>query len=141
MGNGGLESRAVRLGHIAGIRGRESNFGLGAVELPHHIGANRPGGDLGRRGLLALAVRPLVGAADELAFDQDVRALLDRRRDVFGEPRTEDRDSMPLGLRDPFVVAVFPGALRGDGKNGELRTVAFRFTLLRVRTNKPDESY
>jgi hypothetical protein len=49
--------------------------------------------------------------------------------------------AVPLGLRRPFIVGVLPRALRCDGKNGELRTVAFRLTLLRVRTNEPDESY
>jgi hypothetical protein len=70
-----------------------------------------------------------------------MRAFLDRRRDVVGKPRTEDADAVPFGFRGPLVMGVLPGALRGDGKNGELRTVVPRLTLLRVRTNKPDESY
>jgi hypothetical protein len=40
-------------------------------------------------------------------------------RDI-SQPRAKYRDAMPLDFRDPFVFGVFPGALRGDGKNGEL---------------------
>jgi hypothetical protein len=51
-------------------------------------------------------------------------------------------DAMPLGFRGPFVVGVLPRPLRGDGKNGELRTVVIpRLTLLRVRSNKPDDRH
>jgi len=73
------------------LRGR-GRFGLGfiAVELSHDIRANRPQRDLRRLGLLALAVRLLVSRADEAAFDEDVRTLLDRGEDVLGEPWTED---------------------------------------------------
>src|SRR5271165_255005 len=116
-------------------------FRLAAVELSHNVGANRPRCDLGRRGLLALAVRALVGAADERAFDEDVRTLLDRRRSVFGKSRTEDADAVPLGFRGPFVLRVFPGALGSDRKNGELRAVVARLTLLRVSSNKSDERH
>src|SRR5258708_15414819 len=95
-------------------------FRLAAVELAHDVCANRPRCDLRGRGLLAFAVWALVSAADERAFDEDVRALLDRRRDVFGKSRTEDADAVPLGFRRPFGLLVFPGALRSHGKNGEL---------------------
>jgi hypothetical protein len=48
---------------------------------------------------------------------------------------------MPLGFGAPLIIGVLPRALCGDGEHGELRTVAFRLTLLRVGTNKSDESY
>jgi len=48
-----------------------------------------------------------------------MRAFLNRRRDVFCQSRTKDADAMPLGLKGPFVLGGLPGALRGDGKNGE----------------------
>ena len=131
-----------RLARIRRLRGR-GRFGLGfiAVELAHDIGANRPQRDLRRLGFLALAVRLLVSRAYKAAFDEDVRTLLDCGEDVLGEPGAEDRDAMPLGLRGPFVLGVFPGASRGDGEHGELRTVAFRLTLLWVRADEPNESY
>jgi hypothetical protein len=50
-------------------------------------------------------------------------------------------DAVPPCFRAPFVIGVLPRALCGDGQHGELRTVTFRLTLLRVRTNKPDESF
>src|SRR5260370_972228 len=65
-------------------------LGFGAIELAHDVSADGPRRDLGRRGLLALAVRALVGATDEFAFDEDVRSPLDRRRDIFGQPRAEN---------------------------------------------------
>lgn len=49
--------------------------------------------------------------------------------------------AMPLDFRDPFVFWIFPGALCGDGKNGEFRTVAPRLTLLGVGSNKSDDRY
>jgi hypothetical protein len=52
-----------------------------------------------------------------------------------------NRDAMPLDFRDPFVFGVFPGALCGDGKNGEFRTVVPRLTLLRVGSNESDDRY
>jgi hypothetical protein len=79
---------------------------------------------LGGRGLLALAVRTLVGAADELAFNEDVRALLDGCGNTLCELRTKHTDAVPLGFRGPFVLRTFPRALSGDGENGELCTVA-----------------
>jgi hypothetical protein len=48
---------------------------------------------------------------------------------------------MPLGFGAPLIIGVLPRALCGDGEHGELRTVAFRLTLLRGGTNKSDESY
>src|ERR1700675_369396 len=50
------------------------------------------------RGLLAFAIGAFVRRTDETAFDEDVRAFLDRRENIFGEPRTED----------PFVFGVLP---------------------------------
>ena len=70
-----------------------------------------------------------------------MRTLLDSGEDVLGEPGAEDRDAMPLGLRGPFVLGVFPGAPRGDREHGELRTIAFRLTLLWIRADEPNESY
>ena len=46
-------------------------------------------------------------------------AFLDVSENSLSQPRAKDRDTMPLNFRDPFVFCVFPGALRGDGKNGE----------------------
>src|SRR5260370_39008017 len=92
-------------------------------------------------GFHALAVSAFVRRDNEAALDEGVRTFLDRRCDGLGEPRAEHADAMPVGLRRPFVVGVLPRPLRRDGKNGELRTVAFHLTLLRVRTNEPDESY
>jgi single stranded DNA-binding protein len=37
-----------------------------------------------------------------------------RLADVFGEPRAEHEDAVPLGLRRPLVVGVFPRPLRCD---------------------------
>jgi hypothetical protein len=70
-----------------------------------------------------------------------VPAFLDRRRDVFGEPRAEHANAVPLGLRGPFVVGVLPRPQHGDGKNGEFRTVVPRLTLLWVGSNKSDDRY
>src|SRR6202035_2839807 len=114
-----------------GAGGRRFRLWLAAIEFSHNIGANRPRRNLCGRRLLALAVGPLVGRADEAAFDEDVRAFLDRRQNVFGKSWAEDADAMPFGLRRPFVFAVLPGALRGDGKYGEFGTVVPRLTLLR----------
>ena len=124
-------------------RGRSDHLRLGfaAVELAHDVRADAPRRDLGRRRLLALAVRALVGAADELALDEDVSAFLDGVENRIGQARAENRDAMPLDFRDPFVFSVFPGALRGDGKNGEFRTVVPRLTLLRVGSNESDDRY
>src|SRR6202022_3880142 len=116
-------------------------FQLAAIEFAHDIGPNRPRRDLGGCGLIALGVRTLVGAAHELAFDEHGSAFLDGCGNSLGELRTEHTDAVPFGFRGPLVLGVLPGALRGDGKNGEFRTVVSRLALLRVRTNKPDESY
>jgi hypothetical protein len=70
-----------------------------------------------------------------------MRPFLDRREHIFGEPWTEDRDAVPLGLRGPFVIGILPGALRSDGENCELRTVALRLTLLRIGSNESDDCY
>ena len=66
-----------------------------------------------------------------------MRTLLDGREDVFGEARAKDRDAMPLGLRDPFVFRILPGALGSDEQYGEFRTIAARLALLWIG---PDES-
>jgi hypothetical protein len=116
-------------------------FRLAAVELAHEVSVDRPRGELGRRGLLALAVRALVGWTHEFAFDEDVRSLLDRRCDIFGQSRAENTDAVPLGFRGPLLLRVLLGALRGHGKNGEFWTVVPRLTLLGVGTNKSDDGY
>src|SRR5712692_5333245 len=68
--------------------------------------------------------------------------FLDRRSDVFRQPRTEHANAMPLGFRGPFVVRVLPRSLRGDGKNSELRAVVVpRLTLLRVCTDEADDRH
>jgi hypothetical protein len=138
-----MDSLESRLGDTAAIPRGESGFELGfsAIEPADHVGANRPRGDLGRRGLLALAVGALLDRADETALDEHVRAFLDRGCNILGQPGAKDGDAVPLGIRGPLVLGVFPSALRSDGEHGELQTVAFRLTLLRVRTNEPDESY
>ena len=103
---------------LCGVRcgGWRVRFRFAAVELAHDIGADRPRGDLRGLGLLALAVRLLVGGADERAFDEDVSALLDVAENVFGETWPKDCDAVPLGLRDPLVLGVLPGSLCGDAK-------------------------
>jgi hypothetical protein len=94
--------------------------GLAAIELADDIGANAPERLLVGLRFLAFAVSAFVRRADEAALDEHVRTFLDRRRDVFGEPRPKHADAMPFGLRRPFVVGVLPRPLRRDGKNGEL---------------------
>jgi hypothetical protein len=117
-------------------------FGFATVELAHDIGADAPERLLVDFGFLAFAVSAPVGRADEAALDEDVRTFLDRRRDVFGKPRAENANAMPLGLRRPLVVGVLPRPLRGDGKNGELRAVVVpRLTLLRVCADEADDRY
>ncbi len=115
-------------------------FWLAAIELAYDIGANAPERLLVGLSFLAFAVSAFVGRADEAALDEQVRAFLDRRRDVFGEPRAEHANAVPLGFRRPFVVGVLPRPLRGDGKNGELRAVVVpRLTLLRVCADEADD--
>ena len=117
-------------------------FGFAAVELADDIGANTPERLLVGLGFLAFAVSAFVRGADEAALDEHVRAFLDRRCDVFGEPRAEYADAVPLGLRRPLVVGVLPRPLRRDGQNGELRAVVVPgLTLLGVGTNKSDDRY
>jgi hypothetical protein len=70
-----------------------------------------------------------------------VRTFLIWGGNEFGEPRPEDRDAMPLGLGRPFVFGIFLGALLGDRKHGELATVAFRLTLLRIGASESDDCY
>ncbi len=117
-------------------------LGFAAVELADDIGAYAPERLLVGLCFLAFAVSTFVRGADEAALDEHVRTFLDGRRDVFGEPRAEHADAMPLGLRRPFVFGVLPRSLRRDGKNGELRTVVVpRLTLLRVCADEADDRY
>src|SRR6266699_626234 len=112
---GGVECVA----RSSGTRSNGFRFGFAAIELADDIGANRPRSDLRGLGLLAFAIRLLVGRADEAAFDEDVSAFPDAVENGLGQARAKYRDAMPLDFRDPFVFGVFPGALCCDGKNGE----------------------
>jgi hypothetical protein len=114
---------------------------LVAIELAYDISANRPRRNLRGFRLLAFAAGLLVDRADERAFDEHLSTFLDRASHMICQAWPEQHYPMPLGFRAPFVICVLSRALRGDGQHGELRAVAFRLTLLRVRTNKPDESY
>src|SRR5271170_6713920 len=58
-------------------------FGFATVEPAYGVSANRPRCDLRAFRFLALAVADFVGRADEAAFDEDVRTLLDRSHDVL----------------------------------------------------------
>src|SRR5580704_233842 len=115
-------------------------FRLAAIEPAHGVGANGPRSDLGRRDFFAFA-RTLVDRADQAAFDQNVRALADVVEHVLRKTRAEDRNPVPLGLRDPFVFSVFPGALRGDRKHGELRAVALGLALFGIGSDESYECY
>jgi hypothetical protein len=53
-------------------------------------------------------------------------AFLDVIQNSLSQPRAKNRDAMLLDFRGPFVFCVFPGALCGDRKNGEFRTVVPR---------------
>ncbi len=128
--------RSIRAGSI------HFRFRLAAIELADDVGANAPERLLVGLRFLAFAVSAFVRCADETALDEHVRPFFDRRCDVFGQPRAENANAMPLGFRGPFVVCVFPRPLCGDGKNGELRTVVVpRLTLFRVCADKPDDRY
>src|SRR6185437_3216759 len=125
--------RSIRTGHDC------FRFRFTAIEFAHDIGANAPKGLLGGLGFLAFADFAFVRGADKAALNEHVRTLLDRRRDVFRQSRTEDANAVPLGFRGPLVLRVLPGSLRGDRKNGELRPVVVpRLALLRVCSNKSD---
>jgi hypothetical protein len=87
----------------------------------------------------ALAVRPFVVRADETTLHEDVGAFLDVLGHVLGEPRTKDRNAVPVGFRGPFVLGVLPGSLSGQRKHGELRSVATHLRLFLVRPDKADE--
>ena len=138
-------SRAGGVEHFTRSSGTGSDgfrFRLAAIELAHDIGTNAPEGLLVGLRFLAFAVSSFVRGAHEAALDEHVRTFLDRRGDVFGEPRTEHANAMSFGLRGPLVVGVFPRPLRRDGKNGELRTVVVpRLTLLWVGSNEADDRY
>jgi len=68
-------------------------------------------------------------------------AFLDAVENGLGHARAKNRDAMSLDFRDPFIFCIFPRALRGDGKNGEIRAVVPRLTLLRVGSNESDDRY
>ncbi len=57
-----------------------------------------------------------VAAFLPLPFERDehVRSLPDVFRDKSRQFCPENRDSMPFGLRHPFVLGIFPGALGSD---------------------------
>jgi len=70
-----------------------------AVQLADRVGANGPRDLLHRGVLLAFAHFALVGAADKRAFNQDVIALAECRRDAFTEavPGISYVESVSLG--------------------------------------------
>src|SRR6266566_3812009 len=100
--------RVERFTRSGGTGSDGFRFGFAAVELADDIGTNAPERLLVGLGFLAFAVCALVSRADEAALDEHVRAFLDHRCNVFGEPWPEHADAMPLGLRRPFVVGVLP---------------------------------
>src|SRR5215469_10253981 len=116
-------------------------FLLVAIELAHHIGANGPRCDLRSLRLLAFAVGLLIGRADERPLDEHVSALLDSRYNALCQERPEHNDPMPLSFRTPLIIDVLPGALCGEREHGELQTVAFRLTLLRISTDESREGH
>ena len=80
-------------------------FGFAAVELADDIGANAPERLLVGLSFLAFAVSAFVRGAHEAALDEHMRAFLDRRRDVFGEPRPEHISYVEsVFLRPAFAV-------------------------------------
>lgn len=79
--------RVERLSRSSGTGDSRFRLGFAAIKLAHDIGANAPERLLIGLRFLAFAVSALVRGADEAALDEHVRTFLDRRRDVFGEPR------------------------------------------------------
>jgi hypothetical protein len=72
----GLDAGCIRtsfVGFRSTLGSSGFRFRFAAIEPADGVGANRPRSDLRGLGLLALAVRLLVGRADEAAFDEDVR--------------------------------------------------------------------
>jgi hypothetical protein len=70
-----------------------------------------------------------------------MRAFLDGASHMLRQAWPEEHDAVPLGFRTPLVVGILPGALRGDGKDGEFRTAIPRLPLFRIGPNEADESY
>jgi len=65
-----------------------------------------------------------------------------RRVVLMGQqPFLEQHHAVPLCFGAPLIVGVLPRALCREREHGELRTVAFRLTLLRVSTNESYERY
>src|SRR5439155_16641658 len=112
--NGPLERRPVgrvkRFTRSSGTGSDRFRFGFAAIELADDIGANAPERLLVGFRFLAFAVSAFVRGAHETALDEHVRTFLDRRRDVFGEPRPEHADAVPLG------------PIKGDVKRKDLST-------------------
>ena len=134
--------RVERFTRTSGTGCNGFRFGFAAAELADDIGANAPERLLVGLRFLAFAVSAFVRGANEAALDENVRTFLDRSRNVFGEPRAEHADAMPLGFRRPFVIGVLPRPLRCDGQNGELRAVVVpRLTLLRVCADEADDRH
>ena len=79
--------RVERLSRSSGTGGDSFRFRLAAVELAHDIRANAPERLFVGLRFLAFAVSAFVRGANEAALDEHVRTFLDRRQDVFGEPR------------------------------------------------------
>src|SRR5579885_174707 len=140
------ESERSRSGSVAyftrtGGTGNRFRFWFAAIEFTDDVGANGPRRDLRSLRLLTLAVRLLVSRTDERAFDKDVSAFLDGRGHMLCQAWPEQDDAVPLHFCAPLIIGVLPGALCGEGEDGELRTVAFRFALLRVGTDEPYKCY
>src|ERR1043166_5631734 len=96
------------LSRNSGAGSRCFRFMFAAIEPAYDIGTDGPRRNLRGLRLLAFAVRLFVGRADERAFDEDVRALLDIRSDTLCQEWPEHNDTMPLRFRAPFVVCVLP---------------------------------
>ena len=65
-------------------------------------------------------------------------ALVERVGDGLAEA-VECHDAVPLSSRLPLVVRVFPRLLRGDGQNGEVRSIAAGLPFFRVLSEEADE--
>jgi hypothetical protein len=96
----------------------------GAIQLGNPYCADFPSQNLYRGAvLLALAVdRPCNLARAQVTGDVNVRALLKARR-KFGD-RPEAGDAMPVGVRLPLALGVFPRPLGGEREDGQRNTPA-----------------
>ena len=79
--------------------------------------------------------------ANEGALDENVSAPFHSRSNALCQERPEHNDSMPLSFRTLLIIDVLPGALCGEREHGELQTVAFRLTVLRISTDESHEGH